>query len=503
MSDIGQTHQLQTNTDLTDQTIQDKAEEASQNQILKPEETQAISSDNQNKINNNITIKLSKVELNSKIALEIFNEQISPILDFIEHTNKDLDQHKLEINMKHFDFKHSSLQSFGKLSQYADSNINNQQLKDAYHKSDENFPYHIQIRGDGNCFYRSFMINIMFMVIIQQNIEDALKIFQKVFKLKQVQYKLEKFNENQIDLTPEFKLHFLHFWMSKFIDCHRVLRLQQKYDLKKLFEEYNQHPFVDVSTVVICRNIILNKFNFLLKDPSYQYFITEESKANSPKYLLQYGQEAEDVIISIAAKAFQVDLKVKNIYRNHEGIFTDQFEYKFDENKVSNVVSVLFTKGHYNCLFEKQLLEQSIEKFNWPIEEVVQVEQQIQQYQQQDDNLELEQFQQYQNEVQEDKDKKLLKTDQQLDKIFGINRNPKINPVGQQKKEGTKHHQKTNDISQSKKQTKQEEDNNKDFSFFKGPFSIFKFLFHINFAIGIGLLVIFVYRPFKFIKSKL
>ncbi|KAL4488527.1 hypothetical protein ABPG72_013095 [Tetrahymena utriculariae] len=499
MDKIDINHQLQINSDIPDSMIQTKNDEVNQNQILEPIESIIIPSDDQNKINNNLTIKLSQVELNQKCAHEIFNEQILPILEFIYQSNKDLDQCKIQHNMKLFDFKHSSLQTFGRMSQYADANISNQQLKEAYHKSEENFPYQILIRGDGNCFYRSFMINIMFMIIIQQNTTEALKIFKKVFKLNRLQYKLDKFNESQVDLTPEFKLYFLHFWISKFVECHSVLGQQQKYDLKNIFEDYNQLPFVDVATVVICRNIILNKFNFLLKDPSYCFFITEESQVNSPKYLLQYGQEAEDIIIPIAAKAFEVDLKVKNIYRDQQQIFTDLFEYKNDENKVSNIVSVLFTKGHYNCLFEKQLYDESTEKFNWPIQELIQIEQQ----QQQDDILEIEESFQNQEEVKEILNSKQPKTDNQ----FGVDGNHNKENNYQQdylkkEKEDAHEHQKAQKTTQSQQIQKTQDD--KEQKHFNNKISILS----ISFGLGLGSFMFFLLNKLtkislKLIKSKL
>ncbi|KAL4474637.1 hypothetical protein ABPG73_016140 [Tetrahymena malaccensis] len=503
MDKIDQTSQQQTNSDVVDSISLDQNGEANQKQIQKSEETQFIPVDTQNNTDNNLVIKLSKVELDQKITQEIFNkEEISQILEFICKTNQDLDQHNLEKNMKHFNFKHCSLQTFGRLSQYADSNINNQQIKEAYHKSDEDFPYQILIRGDGNCFYRSFMINIMFKIIINQDVTDALNMFKRVFKLKNLEYNLDKYNESKINLTSEFKMYFLHFWISKFIDCHKILGQQQQYDLKNVFEEYNQLPFVDVSTVVICRNIILNKFNLLLRDPSYCFFITEESKVNSPKILLQYGQEAEDVIIPIAAKAFQVDLQVKNIYRNQQKIITELFEYKFEDNKKSNTVTVLFTQGHYNCLFEKQLYDQSTDKFIWPQQEIIQIEQQ----QQQKENLESGLSFQYQPQeeeeiVQDIKNSNNSKIDNQLDIIFQVGKRHGVE--NNQPKQESHHLKKTEEKSQSQKIQKTQDDKRQ--QFFDFQFNIFSFL---KLGLGFSLILFLVARKyfesfFKGIQSKL
>ncbi|KAL4428731.1 hypothetical protein ABPG74_001885 [Tetrahymena malaccensis] len=266
-------------------------------------------------------------------------------------------------------FSYQPLQLFGSLRQYADQNIKSEQLKQAYYDAFNKFPQQILIRGDGNCFYRSFMLCYLFTIFIQKNSTDLLKLFHKVLNLSTLIYIIENITQDQINLTEEFKYSFLNFWIRVFIKYQTLLKQNQKFELMELFTEYNCEPFVDAATIIICRNIILDKFLYLLTDPNYCFFITDESRDSSPKNLKLYGQEAEDVIIPIAAKAFEIDLIVKNIYRINQEIFQDEYEYKFEDSIKSNIVSVLFTKGHYNSLFTNEICSINSQAILWPQED--------------------------------------------------------------------------------------------------------------------------------------
>ncbi|KAL4469088.1 hypothetical protein ABPG72_007767 [Tetrahymena utriculariae] len=278
------------------------------------------------------------------------------------------DYNQQEQLISKLNFSYDPLQLFGSLRMYADLNIKSDQLKQAYYDANKKFPFQILIRGDGNCFYRSFMLSYLFTILIQKNNKEILKLFKQVIDLKNLYYRIENITQNEINFSNQFKCSFLQFWINLFIKYQTQIKKTHKYELIDLFLDYNREPFVDVATIIICRNIIFDKFQYLLTDPNYCFFITDESRQNSPKNLELYGQEAEDVIIPIAAKAFEVDLIVKNIYRINQEIFSDEYEYKFDENTKSNIVSVLFTKGHYNCLFTNEVCQIDSQAILWPQE---------------------------------------------------------------------------------------------------------------------------------------
>ncbi|EAR87897.2 hypothetical protein TTHERM_00008590 (macronuclear) [Tetrahymena thermophila SB210] len=245
-----------------------------------------------------------------------------------------------------------SLVEIGTFQHFLKKEAYQQEKTEAYELVAKKFPIQLVVRGDGNCFYRSFIVNYIFKIVFYQLKEELFQFIAKIWNFKQLSIQFE-FNQVQIN-SDEFKILAIRFLFDAFMK-----KASNQMNVISFIQTYNNQPEVDVSFVVICRNFINKCFKLNKRNPSKIGFIEEQDLQEIPVLLQTYGSEAQNTIIPLAANAFNNSvLNFQNLYRDQA---TKKFLTRLDiyndlsSKNVQNQlnVDVLFTQGHYNVVFDQ------------------------------------------------------------------------------------------------------------------------------------------------------
>ncbi|KAL4476190.1 hypothetical protein ABPG74_009923 [Tetrahymena malaccensis] len=250
----------------------------------------------------------------------------------------------------------NSLVEIGTFQHFLNKEAYQQEKTIAYELVAQRFPVQLVVRGDGNCFYRSFIVNYIFKIIFYQLKEEFFQFIAKIWGFEQFQIKFE-YNQVQIN-SDEFKILAIRFLFEAFMK-----KASNQINVISFIQSYNTQPEVDVSLIVICRNFINKCFKLNKRNPSKIGFLEEQDLIDIPILLETYGSEAQYTIIPLAPSAFNNSvLNFQNLYRDQA---TKKFLTRLDtynDQSSKNVqnqlhVDVLFTQGHYNVIFDQRFCQ--------------------------------------------------------------------------------------------------------------------------------------------------
>ncbi|KAL4429118.1 hypothetical protein ABPG74_015146 [Tetrahymena malaccensis] len=269
-----------------------------------------------------------------------------------------------------------------------------------------NFWTYITVRGDGNCFYRSFIVSYILKISLIESCEHLSQLIKIVQGLEEIIYvyeqnKEEDFNEETLkssvisfestntleeagennsnkpcivesirkncknDQNEEIKTIVISFLLQMLINKKK----QNNFSISDFFEFYNSNPQLDFSLIIVCKNLLLVEYEHMQQDSDSKFFIDDSMTKEITNMLLVYGQSASDLVFSLAARAFKCKLQVQNIYYKDENtLIHNLLPFGFKEMQESNneqiaqvqqiYISVWYTGGHYDILFDQQFSQQ-------------------------------------------------------------------------------------------------------------------------------------------------
>ncbi|KAL4469085.1 hypothetical protein ABPG72_007764 [Tetrahymena utriculariae] len=240
----------------------------------------------------------------------------------------------------------------------------NSSMKVEVKKISQEFPKFIDVRGDGNCFYRSVILSFLLQVFrpIENDMNPEIQIKAILRLLRQV-YNLEncikKYKMNlPYNITEAQIISFQNLFLTNILRFLDELLSGQDVS-KSIIDALNNFNLLDFSSVIICRYMIFKQFLLHKSNPSLSQFRDQDIIKNIEQLLLKYGTQAEDMIIKLAAEAFQCNLIVQNLYQIGSDVISNQLIFKTltEQNQISLNVPVLYLNGHYMCLVDQLVLK--------------------------------------------------------------------------------------------------------------------------------------------------
>ncbi|EWS73767.1 peptidase C65 otubain protein (macronuclear) [Tetrahymena thermophila SB210] len=300
---------------------------------------------------------IDKYEMKQIIAKDANYIKIQQLVNDDDFQNKiyHLDEALEQSKYGNYNLKISETQGY----RYYNNNI-----KSEVKKILVQFPYLIDVRGDDNCFYRSVILSFLLQLFkpneIQMYPEFQIKAIQRL--IRQVEnlencikknemnlpYKIQ--NTQIIDLKNLF-LNHINGFLEEFFTGKNIL--------DSIIETLNISNHFDFSCVIICRYMIFKQFLLHKSNPSLNQFRDQDVINHIHQLLLSYGTQAEDMIIKLAAEAFQCNLIVQNLYNEGSNIINSQliFQPLSQQSQIILNVPVLYTNGHYMCLVDQDILK--------------------------------------------------------------------------------------------------------------------------------------------------
>ncbi|KAL4472294.1 hypothetical protein ABPG72_011655 [Tetrahymena utriculariae] len=291
-----------------------------------------------------------------------------------------------------------------------------------------NFWTYLTVRGDGNCFYRSFIVSYILKVSQIESCEYLSLLIKVVQGLKEINYIYEQ-NKEEVFNEETFKSSVFSFESSNTLEeaqenivnsnkkpfqkqtnynqktektepcivenisknpknnqneeiktivisflLHMLInkKKQNHFSVADFLEFYNNNPQLDFSLIIICKNLLLVEYEHMKQDNDSKFFIDDSMTNEITNMLLIYGQSASDLVFPLAARAFKCKLQVQNIYYQDESTLIHNLLpfglKKNQENSNGQIeqeqqinISVWYTGGHYDILFDQQFSQQHMD----------------------------------------------------------------------------------------------------------------------------------------------
>ncbi|KAL4428736.1 hypothetical protein ABPG74_001890 [Tetrahymena malaccensis] len=273
---------------------------------------------------------------------------------------------KIKINIQNQQVQIPDLKGYGtyklELSETKKYRQFNNYINTEKQKISEQFPQIIDVRGDGNCFYRSIILSFIFQIFkpsenqmyTESQIRSILRFLGYVDNLENC------INKYHMNLPYKFKddqiLDFKNLFLQNMFYLLNDLQ-EGKNVLEDVIGSLNNYAELDFACVIVCRYMIFKQFLLHKSNPSLNQFRDEEVKNYIQQLLLQYGTQAEDMIIKLAAQAFQCNLIVQNLYQLGSNVINNKLIFKplYEYNQIDLNVPILYTNGHYMCLVDLPL----------------------------------------------------------------------------------------------------------------------------------------------------
>ncbi|KRX09027.1 hypothetical protein PPERSA_01914 [Pseudocohnilembus persalinus] len=224
------------------------------------------------------------------------------------------------------------------------------------------------IRGDGNCFYRAVISQLLEKIFISSYANRALKLLGQIIDEKEfqiIEVISDYINENYLNqLTDLVRLNLI----SKI-----VFFIQQRCDLEKKVEKkkiianiisqaFNQDNCnFDFSAVVLGRSYGALALQLYGQSKEYRDFCHDQEQLLQILYI--YGQDVESTIIPIITETLDISLKIHNFekVKNKWDIYGQEYKpkcYTVNLNEKQNqepfmhhYIDVLLHQGHYQSIF--------------------------------------------------------------------------------------------------------------------------------------------------------
>ncbi|EAR87907.1 peptidase C65 otubain protein (macronuclear) [Tetrahymena thermophila SB210] len=224
--------------------------------------------------------------------------------------------------------------------------MNNNALRSALVQLQNQYKMMYRTLGDGNCFYRSIMLNKVFWLVEQKSCEPLEQFIIQINNIPQLQTIFQTVPINANSLKSIYLL-----FLFKILEDKKSNKQLRMLDIIRM---YNSLPEVDFASVIICRQMIFNTYESFKVHDSFKDFLDDDMKEKIEFVLLRYFYEAQYVIIPLAAQTFQCELNIQNFYQ------PDQYSSKVNieklnyspievENKDAQMPSfnLIYNGGHY------------------------------------------------------------------------------------------------------------------------------------------------------------
>ncbi|KAL4440770.1 hypothetical protein ABPG74_013751 [Tetrahymena malaccensis] len=210
-----------------------------------------------------------------------------------------------------------------------------------------------EVRGDGNCFYRSvFFLYIERLIVINQS--NPKEVEKRLDQLIKISADLDKFIMTS---TIPLELEKFLYHVSKFFQCG-IYSIQldiinnpklQNMDQKILHLQnfINTYPIFDFSTILLMRKIALLGYEKFQLQMQHFYL------GNEMQTIKDYSMEGQNCIMKLISEYLQIPIQIENVQTKF--VNTIQFIPEFlikDENFVEfPTLHLFFRPGHYDICY--------------------------------------------------------------------------------------------------------------------------------------------------------
>ncbi|KAL4490240.1 hypothetical protein ABPG72_004279 [Tetrahymena utriculariae] len=210
-----------------------------------------------------------------------------------------------------------------------------------------------EVRGDGNCFYRSvFYLYIEHLIIISQsNPKEAEKRFDQLI---QISADLDKFI---ITSSIPLELEKFLYHVSKFFQCGiysiqldiinnaKLQNIAQK--ILHLQNFINTYPIFDFSTILLMRKVALLGHEKFLQQMQHFYL------GNEMLTIKDYSIEGQNCIMKLISEYLQIPIQIENVQSKFVNTvqFIPEFLIKDETFFEFPTLYLFFRPGHYDICY--------------------------------------------------------------------------------------------------------------------------------------------------------
>lgn len=317
-----------------------------------------------------------KKNKNKDQNLNIFDPNLNPekfvipqqIIDYsLLIFEQNFNQLQINLNRKFNNIENAS--QIYQLAQFANE-YENEAIKKKIFELSASIPFYRKIRGDGNCFFRAVAINYIerkiidvdlqnlknsdFFIFIQNIAEKKIKIYSFLmcandYELENILMKnlfLDNYLKNKLSIILKKKLEMLSD------EYHPNLGKINKTIKEEFITMLNKDKLFDLALIAMIRSIVIQNLFEKKDDPLYSPFMFDFENLKSA--LINYGQEAENLIITLAADAFNSKIIINMIHvdyntPNRSVTLSIQEFIPLNEQKVTTQdINLFFRPGHYD-----------------------------------------------------------------------------------------------------------------------------------------------------------
>ncbi|KAL4456111.1 hypothetical protein ABPG74_014072 [Tetrahymena malaccensis] len=185
----------------------------------------------------------------------------------------------------------SSLYNYFKINK-----ITNIKMLQEYEQWNQSFPCQLVVKSDGNSFYRSLLLQYILHVVLSQDKQKLEQVINQIMDIPTL--KRSNQDDFQILNDEDIKYCVILFLVTNF----QKIQNKKMFSLIDFYQSYNQNPLVDISSVIIIRNILYYFYLKIKQSGNYRGWIdTFEQQKNHIK-LLKDGAEAEQQIMILSSR---------------------------------------------------------------------------------------------------------------------------------------------------------------------------------------------------------
>ncbi|KAL4499658.1 hypothetical protein ABPG72_017198 [Tetrahymena utriculariae] len=227
--------------------------------------------------------------------------------------------------------------------------MNNNAMRSALVQLQNQYKIMYRTLGDGNCFYRSIMLNKVFWLVEQKSCEPLEQFIIQINSIAQLQTIFQTVPINANSLKSIYLLFLFKIYEDK--KSNKQLRMLD------IIRMYNSLPEVDFASIIICRQMIFNTYESFKVHDSFKDFLDDDMKEKIEFVLLRYFYEAQYVIIPLAAQTFQCELNIQNFYQpdqysskvNIEKLNYSPIEVEKKDTQIP-IFNLIYNGGHYELV---------------------------------------------------------------------------------------------------------------------------------------------------------
>ena len=317
-----------------------------------------------------------KKEKNKEQNWNIFDPKVNPekfvipqqIIDF-SLLNFDSNFSQIQVNLNRKFLNIENVSQIYRLTQFADE-YENEAIKNKIFELSNSIPFYRKIRGDGNCFFRAVAFNYIESQIVDvdlKNLKNS-EFFQFIQDIAQKKIKVYSFfmcgNDSELENILMKNLFLDNYLKNKLSILLKrkleMLREESQPNLKNINktikEEFlrmlNQDKLFDLALIAMIRSIVIQNLFEKKDDHLYSPFMFDFENLNSA--LINYGQEAENLIITLTADALNSKIVINMIHVDYKtqkknvSLLIQTYTPLNEQKVTSRDFNLFFRPGHYD-----------------------------------------------------------------------------------------------------------------------------------------------------------